>query len=85
MEVSLVSLNQTGQEVELSLNQPNNPSLVVSLDDSFYPHRTSDELEEQTCEGSELLFCGKAQIFAWKILIYSYYCETNYSVPLRVN
>jgi hypothetical protein len=30
VSVSLVSLNQTGQEVELSLNQQNNPSLVVS-------------------------------------------------------
>jgi hypothetical protein len=44
VDVSLVSLNETGQAVQPSLETVNCPSPQPSLDFSTYPHRTSDDI-----------------------------------------
>jgi hypothetical protein len=43
-DVSLVSLNETGQAVQTSLETGDSPSPEPSLDFSTYPHRTSDDI-----------------------------------------
>jgi hypothetical protein len=43
-DVSLVSLNETGQAFQPSLETVDSPSPTVSLDYSTYPHRTSDDI-----------------------------------------
>ena len=43
-DVSLVSLNHTGQAVQPSLDAVDSPSPEPSLDFSTYPHRTSDDI-----------------------------------------
>jgi hypothetical protein len=67
-DVSLVSLNPTGQAVQPCLETVDSPSPELSLDFSTYPHRTSDDIRAKENRASKcrelMLGCSNSEELA---------------------